>query len=77
MAEGYVTVKAENLQPGDFILIPPESGRHRSRGAIDGSSHRRVWSVSVTNSGAGYVDVHFDGADLTLSAGYDVKVIPR
>jgi len=77
MAEGYIQVKAENLQPGDFILIPPSSGRHRSHGAIDGSSHMRVHNVHVRNDGNGWVDVYFDGCGLTLSAGHMVKVIPR
>jgi hypothetical protein len=77
MAEAYIKVKAENLQPGDFILIPPAKGRHRSHGAVDGSSHRRVWNVYVSNSGKGWVDVFFDGSGITLSAGYMVSVVPR
>lgn len=77
MAEGYQPVKAEDLAPGDFILIPPASGRHRSHGAIDGSSHMRVLNVAVHLQGNGWVDVYFENCGVTLSIGYLVKVAHR
>jgi hypothetical protein len=73
MAERYQTIRAVDVHPGMFILVPPENGRHRSQGAIDGSSHLRVQYVAIDSRK--WVEIHFEHASVTVHVDYPVKVI--
>jgi hypothetical protein len=75
MAEAYTKIDARNLQPGDFILVPPSKGRHRSHGAIDGSAHMRV--IGVSSDSRGWTTIQFDGSSATVSSNYQVKVLHK
>jgi hypothetical protein len=73
MASGYRVVPAREICPGHFILVPPESGRHRRRGAVDGSAHLRVQQSVIDSSG--WVEIFFDNGSVTVAADYPVKVV--
>jgi len=75
MAEGYIPIKAEDLHPGYVVLIPPASGRHRTRGAIDGSSHMTVREVTIDTAGLGYVEVTFTDCSMVVRRDLRVNVV--